>query len=491
MKEKADLLRRHGSHIRRPLVSVIIPAQNEAKSIGRVVKEAKKVSKRTEVIVVCNGTSDATAQIARRAGAKVLLYRQALGHDVGRAVGARLAKGLVLLFLDADFSVPSPVLKKYCKAVRNGCDVALNAYSGYTTRTFIHSTSEAKRLLNRLLGRSDLAGSSLTAVPHAMTRRAAELIGYPELSVPPKAQVKAIMAGLQVEKAVHFNVAKLNRVRTRNKMGNYVEQLILADHAEAIEYWLGKSRSEGWQNIEKISDFHSHQLLEKVPGNAIKPELSLVFLYQDALHRERIESEIQKAQAVYEDIAAAEIWFALSDLRQPYAARAAAAEAAEGQLILFVDGSLPFQYQTLIPLLAACRCGADIALSSVRPSGSMAKLGTVPMAVRYLNRMMQRRQLGFASLLHVPHAMTANAVKRISPVYLGIPPLAHSFAVLQGMKIEVARQTPAGYPRFSAWEDQAAIQAHLDALDWLQHKYGARLFFQDTSRRRDAVSSSE
>lgn len=51
-----------------PLVSVIIPAMNEAGTIAAAIKEARKVDSRCEVIVVVNGSSDGTAEIAASCG---------------------------------------------------------------------------------------------------------------------------------------------------------------------------------------------------------------------------------------------------------------------------------------------------------------------------------------------------------------------------------------------------------------------------------------
>ena len=70
------------------MLSVIIPAMNEEKRIGAVVREARRICRDAEVLVVVNGSTDGTANAAKRAGARVLTYAEALGHDGGRKVGA-------------------------------------------------------------------------------------------------------------------------------------------------------------------------------------------------------------------------------------------------------------------------------------------------------------------------------------------------------------------------------------------------------------------
>lgn len=209
-------------------ISVIIPSGNEERTIGKVIAEAQKISRNTEVIVVCNGVTDRTVVKARKTGATVLEYIESLGHDVGRAIGAKAAKGDVLLFIDADFVVPCSILRQYCLEVINGWDVVLNTYSGVGT----HPTAEAKKTLNYLLGRPDLMGSSFTTVPHACSRRAVEIIGYANLAVPPKAQVISILNQLKITRGRLVKTNRLNRIRRGRKIS--IQNLVLGDHVEAI-----------------------------------------------------------------------------------------------------------------------------------------------------------------------------------------------------------------------------------------------------------------
>ena len=43
-------------------------------------------------------------------GATTLLFQESLGTDTGRAIGAAVAEGDILLFMDGDFVIPPPTL---------------------------------------------------------------------------------------------------------------------------------------------------------------------------------------------------------------------------------------------------------------------------------------------------------------------------------------------------------------------------------------------
>lgn len=96
---------------RKPLVSVIIPAYNEEKVIGRLLKSVKKQTwKNIEVIVVDDASTDRTAKIAGRF-ARVYIRAHA-ERSIQRNFGAKKAKGDFLLFLDADMELIEDVIRE-------------------------------------------------------------------------------------------------------------------------------------------------------------------------------------------------------------------------------------------------------------------------------------------------------------------------------------------------------------------------------------------
>jgi len=83
-----------------PTVSIIIPALNEAHSIGATLDSVSQLSDSVKVIVVDGGSDDHTREIASAHGAIVMASESGRGLQMHR--GACAAKGDVLWFLHAD-----------------------------------------------------------------------------------------------------------------------------------------------------------------------------------------------------------------------------------------------------------------------------------------------------------------------------------------------------------------------------------------------------
>jgi glycosyltransferase involved in cell wall biosynthesis len=88
----------------RPFVSIIIPAFNEEKSIAHVLQAIPR-NYADEIIVVNNGSTDATAQLADACGARVIDEPQrGYGAACLAGIAALSRESEVVVFLDADFS---------------------------------------------------------------------------------------------------------------------------------------------------------------------------------------------------------------------------------------------------------------------------------------------------------------------------------------------------------------------------------------------------
>jgi len=82
-------------------VSVVIPALNEAESIGTVVRSLPW-AEILECIVVDNGSTDTTAEIARAAGARVVSSPRGYGAACAAGAKSAVVSSDVLVFLDGD-----------------------------------------------------------------------------------------------------------------------------------------------------------------------------------------------------------------------------------------------------------------------------------------------------------------------------------------------------------------------------------------------------
>lgn len=84
------------------MVSVIIPAFNEEKTVGSVVAALRGHPHIGEILVVDDGSTDATAARAREAGATVITLPENRGKAGAMDAGVARARYDTLLFLDAD-----------------------------------------------------------------------------------------------------------------------------------------------------------------------------------------------------------------------------------------------------------------------------------------------------------------------------------------------------------------------------------------------------
>lgn len=155
----------------------------------------------TETIVVLPGDCTAPLLAASQSQHGVTtVYRPGLANpDIGRALGGKLARTDIVLFLDGSNRMTPSRLARFLWRCDNGMDVALCDASGHIGRFHLRSAFyQLAEFLNRTLNRRDLRASSLSVPPYAMSRRALQAIGPGLLSIPPHAQAAAILGGMRV-----------------------------------------------------------------------------------------------------------------------------------------------------------------------------------------------------------------------------------------------------------------------------------------------------
>ncbi len=89
-------------------VSIILPALNEAGPLARVLEELSGLARSREgkelfeIVVVDDGSTDGTAQVAAAAGARVVRHPYNIGNGAAVKAGIRAAGGEIVVLMDAD-----------------------------------------------------------------------------------------------------------------------------------------------------------------------------------------------------------------------------------------------------------------------------------------------------------------------------------------------------------------------------------------------------
>ena len=110
-------------------VSIIIPVCNEAKSIGGVIEKIKTLYPDFEIIVINDGSTDDTAEIAGNSGAVVYSHPYNIGNGAAIKSGIRIASGEILVFMDGDGQHNPEDIKKLLEYLPE-FDMVVGARSG-------------------------------------------------------------------------------------------------------------------------------------------------------------------------------------------------------------------------------------------------------------------------------------------------------------------------------------------------------------------------
>lgn len=108
-------------------LSIIMPAKNEAAAIKAAVSGARETFPDAEIIVVDDGSTDDTGELAREAGAVVIRHPISMGNGAAIKAGARAASGEILAFMDADGQHGGDEIKQLLARLDAGYDMAIGA----------------------------------------------------------------------------------------------------------------------------------------------------------------------------------------------------------------------------------------------------------------------------------------------------------------------------------------------------------------------------
>src|SRR4249919_156634 len=129
-------------------ISIILPAKNEAEGLRQTLPGLRALMPDAEVIVVDDGSTDATAAVAAEHGAHVLSSPYSMGNGAAIKRGARAAGGDVLVFMDADGQHDPALIPLLLEPLARGFDMVVGARSAAGQASIGRGAANA--LYNRL-----------------------------------------------------------------------------------------------------------------------------------------------------------------------------------------------------------------------------------------------------------------------------------------------------------------------------------------------------
>lgn len=152
--------------------SIILPAKNEAVNLPPLLARLRERFPVAEIMVVDDGSTDATAQIAQDHGARVVRHPYSMGNGAAIKTGARHATGDVLVFMDADGQHDPADIERLLAKMAEGYEMVVGARQADTHASF------GRRLAN-----------------HSYNRLASWMTGY---------HIEDLTSGFRAARARHF-----------------------------------------------------------------------------------------------------------------------------------------------------------------------------------------------------------------------------------------------------------------------------------------------
>lgn len=139
-------------------MSVVIPARNEAATIGALIASViRQLRAGDDVIVVDDASTDDTAAQARDAGARVVRIDAVPAGWAGKAHacwrGASVASGDVLVFLDADVTISTGVVDSLCAEVNDHPDALVSVMPWHRTGSLVERASLVFNVVSSFVAR--------------------------------------------------------------------------------------------------------------------------------------------------------------------------------------------------------------------------------------------------------------------------------------------------------------------------------------------------
>jgi hypothetical protein len=229
---------------------VFVPAWNEEANLPAVLDELQRGLPQADVLVIDDGSTDRTAEVAREHGVEVISFGSNRGLPAGIAAGWGYAAEQGYTFcgrVDADGQHPAAELARLLERVReDACDVAVGSrfVSGDGFAEYRYKPSPARRFGTAVLRRSmkvalDKPFLDSTSGMYAANANALPVLAQPYTSEAPEVQavLRLHEAGLRVDEVpVEMRARASGESKLQGRKGIMVV-LTIAGTLLALERW--------------------------------------------------------------------------------------------------------------------------------------------------------------------------------------------------------------------------------------------------------------
>jgi len=147
----------------RPVLSIVVPLYNEAGNVATLLERLTGVTERLsgsvdcEIVIVNDGSSDATAamvreQMAKRRNIVLVNLSRNFGHQLAATAGLEIAGGDAIVLMDGDLQDPPELIDAFLERWRAGYDVvyAVRRARPGESRFKLFTAGAFYRLINRM-----------------------------------------------------------------------------------------------------------------------------------------------------------------------------------------------------------------------------------------------------------------------------------------------------------------------------------------------------
>jgi glycosyltransferase involved in cell wall biosynthesis len=317
---------------RRPLLSVVAPAFNEADVLPTFHDELARVLVTladefdTEIVYVDDGSTDATPAILARLAAvdprvRFVRLSRNFGHQAALTAGLEHARGEVVVSMDADLQHPPAVIRELVARWREGHDVvvtlrrddrSLGAFKRLTSRTFYYAMRHMSGMDVRpaaadfrLLSRTALDALLRMPERHRFVRGMVHWLGFPTAEVsftaPPRFAGRSKFTVVRMVRLARDGLLSFSRVPLHAAL-LLAGAMLLASLVGTTAAWAfcRPAGSVGWLLLALIAGGH-------LAGGAVWVALVAFSEYLARIHEQVLGRPLYVVQATSDSLPAASV----------------------------------------------------------------------------------------------------------------------------------------------------------------------------------------